>query len=456
MHQLKEKGIFMVAQDQERIPISHDNNSGTNRDNANTFDDNSERIGKKTGFIQRERVVSGAGFAQAVVFSFMAEPESTRQDVNQTAATAGMTLSTQGLDKRFTAKAAYLLDSLLAEAVQQMIYAEPRNRSILSRFNGVYVSDSTVVSLPEALARMFQGNNGETDAAAKVAVQWDLNSGGLGLWLSDGTVHDQRTGPMAIAATLPEGALRLNDLGFFNLTTFAEDIDQGRYFLSRYKTGTLVYEETGVELDLANALRRHRQSVRDLPIQLGQKRLPCRLIALPVSPQQLGKRRQRLREIARKRHQPTSQRSLALADWTLYVTNIPSELLTPHEAAILAGTRWQIECLFKLWKSDGQLASSRSQNPQRVLCEFYAKLLACLIQHWITLVGCWQHLDRSLYLATQVIRKRAFCLLEVLNDTCALILALQRTAQIITDTCRLSKRATHPLTFQRWIEVACV
>jgi hypothetical protein len=292
------------------------------------------------------------------------------------------------------------------------------------------------------------------DAAAKVAVQWDLNSGGLGIWLSDGTVHDQRTGP--VAKPLPAGALRLNDLGFFNLKVFAEDSAQGRYFLSRYKIGTLVCDQTGTALDLPAYLRQHGQQVLDLPLQLGQQRLPCRLIALPVSSEQLDQRHHRFRETARKKQQPTSQRSLDLAGWTLYVTNIPAPLLTPHEAAILDGTRWQIECLFKLWKSDGQLASSRSQDPARVLCEFYAKLLACLIQHWVILVGCWQQLDRSLFQATQVIRKRAFCLLEALNDDVALISALKRTSQIMMATCRLSKRATHPLTFQHWMAVALV
>ena len=204
-------------------------------------------------------------------------------------------------------------------------------------------------------------------------------------------------------------------------------------------------------LDLPTYLGQRGQQVLDLPLQLGQQRLPCRLIALPVSPAQLGQRRRRFREIARKRQQPTSQRTLALASWTLYVTNIPVQKLSAGEAAILGRTRWQIECLFKLWKSDGQLATSRSQAPHRVLCEFYAKLLACLVQHWITLVGCWQWLDRSLYQATQVIRKRAFCLLEALHDKSALRHSLERTAQIMAETCRLSKRATHPLTFQHWI-----
>jgi hypothetical protein len=142
---------------------------------------------------------------------------------------------------------------------------------------------------------------------------------------------------------LPIGALRLNDLGFFKLTTFAEDAAQGRYFLSRYKIGTLVHDANGTRLDLPAYLRRHRQQGLDLPIQLGQQRLPCRLIALPVSPEQIRKRRKRLRETARKRQQPTSQRSQALVAWTLYLTNIPIAMLTPDEAAILGATRWQIE-----------------------------------------------------------------------------------------------------------------
>lgn len=396
--------------------------------------------------------MTGSGFAQALVFSFMANPASTRAAVQQTAANAGMVVSTPGLDKRFNAKAAYFLDSLLAEAVQTVVKVRPETQSILSRFNGVYVGDSTVVKLPEALAGVYRGSNGVDDAAAKVAVQWELAGGGLGLWLREGTVHDQRTG--IVAHGLPSGALRLNDLGFFNLETFEGDIRNGGYFFSRYKVGTLVYTEEGQTLDLAHYLRHQRQQACDLTIQLGAQRLPCRLIALPVSPEQVGKRRKRLREIARRKQQPLSQRALALATWTLFITNIPPDRLSLEEAAVLGATRWQIECLFKLWKSDGRLDESRSRDPYRVWCEFYAKLLALLIQHWIIVVGCWQRLDRSLHQATQVIRKRAFCLLDALTDLSALTCALQKTAQVMTHACRLSKRAAHPLTFQRWLEGA--
>lgn len=406
----------------------------------------------KTGFIQRQRQVTGSGFVQALVFSFMANAEATRQEVNQTAANAGMAVSTPGLDKRFNAKAAYFLDSMLAEAVKQAVSAVPNTPSLLSRFAGVYVSDSTLVALPDALATVFQGANGAMDAAAKVAVQWDLNSGAMGVWLSAGRVHDQRTGP--VGQVLPPGALRLNDLGFFNLATFAEDQARGVYFLSRYKVGTLVYTAEGQALELPRVLAQQQPQAMSMPIQLGARRLPCRLIALPVPSARVGQRRRRLRAEARRKQQPLSARSLALAAWTLYVTNLPPDLLSPQEAAILGSTRWQIESLFKLWKSQGRLATTRSQDPYRVWCEFYAKLLACVVQHWITIVGCGHRLDRSLHQATRLLRKRAFCLLEALRDLPHLIRCLTHTAALMVQTCRLSKRAAHPLTFQRWLEAA--
>jgi hypothetical protein len=316
------------------------------------------------------------------------------------------------------------------------------------------VGDSTVVTLPAALATVFGGSNGESEAAAKVAVQWELATGAVGVWLSASTVHDQRTG--IVAQRLPAGALRLNDLGFFNLTTFEQDITNGVYCFSRYKVGTLVYTADGQALDLARYLSRQGQQARDLTIQLGAKRLPCRLIALPLPPDQVGKRRKRLRDIARRKQQPLSAQSLTLAEWTLYVTNIPHSLLDLQEAAVLGGTRWQIECLFNLWKNEGLLDESRSQNPHRVWCEFYAKLLALLLQHWLIVVGCWQRLNRSLHQATRVIRKRAFVLLENFYDLDKLTDSLQRTAQIMLHTCGLSKRSAQPLTFQRWLEAAYV
>jgi len=70
--------------------------------------------------------------------------------------------------------------------------------------------------------------------------------------------------------------------------------------------------------------------------------------------------------------------------------------LSLAEALILLRLRWQIELLFKLWKSHGQLDLWRTEKPERILCEVYAKLIGLILQHWMLIIGCWHEPHRSL------------------------------------------------------------
>lgn len=46
----------------------------------------------------------------------------------------------------------------------------------------------------------------------------------------------------------------------------------------------------------------------------------------------------------------------------IYVTNVPQALLSVEATLVLGRSRWQVEMIFKLWKSDGQIDESRSEN----------------------------------------------------------------------------------------------
>src|SRR6202030_3282372 len=92
----------------------------------------------------------------------------------------------------------------------------------------------------------------------------------------------------------------------------------------------------------------------DLPILLGVRhRLPCRLLAQRLPPEVVALRRQRLWEAARREQTEPSAEQLALAAWAVYVTSVPAEHLSLPEALTLYRLRWQVELLFKLWKSQG-------------------------------------------------------------------------------------------------------
>ena len=135
---------------------------------------------------------------------------------------------------------------------------------------------------------------------------------------------------------------------------------------------------------------------RELAVKLGRRAaVSAHLLIERVPAEVAAQRRADLVETARVKQQPVSAERLATADWTLLVTNVPRAQLSVPEALAVYRCRWQIELLFKQWKSDGGLATSRSANPQRILCEVYAKLLAQLLNHWLLLLADWRTPDAS-------------------------------------------------------------
>jgi IS4 transposase len=65
----------------------------------------------------------------------------------------------------------------------------------------------------------------------------------------------------------------------------------------------------------------------------------------------------------------------------VFITNVSAEELTVQQADDLYKIRWQIELVFKVWKSILKIHLLRKMRPERVKCYLYGKLL------WILL--CW-------------------------------------------------------------------
>ena len=101
-----------------------------------------------------------------------------------------------------------------------------------------------------------------------------------------------------------------------------------------------------------------------------------------------------------------------------------------------------------MWKSEGQLDTWGSQQPWRILCEIYAKLLALLFQHWIMLLGQWHAVDRSLTRAIRTLRQFAWQLARDLPHRRALCATLRHLLQCL-QRCRIDKNRASPRSFQR-------
>jgi hypothetical protein len=410
-----------------------------------------QAVSRTSGFVQRRSKLDGAAFVQTAVLGWLANPGASLGELAHTAASVGVTISPQGLDQRFTAEAAACLQQVLACAVRQRLQASGIDASLLDRFPAVYVRDSTVINLPSALSPVWPGCGGRagmTPAALKVQVQYDLKSGQIvNLDLTAGRASDRTAASQH--TRLPAGSLRLADLGYFNLEVLAEQPDV--YFLVRPQSSVVVYVATAPDQawHLADLLRTCPTAELDLAVLIGaEARIPGRLLARRVPRAVAQQRRRRLNERARKSGRAVAAATRALADWTLFLTNVPPERLTLDEAFLLAGCRWQVEQLFKLWKSQGHIDAWRSQNPWRILCEVYAKLLGQLVLHWLCLPTAWRHLDRSLVKAAHVVQQYAQGLACTLATPRTFRRVLEALLRCLDTGCRQNRSRKAPRTFQ--------
>ena len=409
-----------------------------------------DEAGRTTRFVQRTSPLSGATFSQTLVFGFLGNPQATLEELTQTAAALGVEISPQALDQRFTASAAACLQQVLLTAIARVITAEPVTIPLLQRFTAVYVQDSSTIVLPDVFAAQWHGCGGSTasgtSAALKLQARLEMCRGRLDIQLQEGRASDRAA---VLPGPLPAGALRLADLGYWSLEAFAALAQHEVFWLSRLQLQTAVYDATGDRRELLELLETQPTDTIELAVTLGERqRLASRLLAVRVPQDVADARRRRLRKAARDKGRQVSASRLALAAWTIFVTNVPPERLTLREALVLGRMRWQIELLFKLWKSQGRVDESRSTKPWRILCEVYAKLLAMLIQHWVFLISCWVYPDRSLTKAAQTVQKHALHLASAFASVKRLTDALLTVKRCLAVGCRMNRRKKHPNTYQ--------
>jgi hypothetical protein len=415
-----------------------------------------DEAASETGFVQRKSKMGGASFVQTLVLGWLQKPEATLEELTQTSAALGVTITPQGLEQRFNEPAAQCLQKVLEEAVSKVISAEPVAIPILQRFSETYLDDSTTVTLPQELAEVWSGSgyaDPDSCAGLKLQVRLDYTHGTLhGPFLQDGRSHDRKS----VLQQMPVAthSLRIADLGYWSLDALKEHGNQDGYWLFRAHVQTKLYTQDGRCWSLVELLQSIPDAEIDLPVQLGvQARIPARLLAVRLPQEVAEKRRRALHKEARHKGQPVSKDRLALADWNIFVTSAPVELLTLREALVLARVRWQIELLFKLWKSHGQIDEWRSCKPWRILCEVYAKLIAMIIQHWLLLLSCWRFPDRSLVKAAATIRNHAITLTCSIVSTQALSHAIEIIQRCLSVGCRINKRRTQPHTYQLLLDL---
>ena len=163
-----------------------------------------------------------------------------------------------------------------------------------------------------------------------------------------------------------------------------------------------VYLEAQAEaLDLVAYLQKHypNDDVIDLPVSLGQERVSCRLLAYHLPEQVVEERRRKALEEARKKGRTLTQKYLHWLTFGLYITNVTQEIWSAKVGRIVYSLRWQVELMFKNWKSLLNIHILKGTRPERIKCILYGRLITITMMTLIVSYASWyaeDHLQREL------------------------------------------------------------
>lgn len=348
------------------------------------------KIGRKVDFVRRRRKMGAFDFLILLVFgsvdSSLLENQASSLPVSMTAS---------GLYYRFTAGAVKLMETCLMMILRHVVaFSEQLKLGALDFCKRILVIDSTTCAVSPLLALLFPGSGGDGPVASyKLQLVLDIKGGKLlSSEITEGRKPDQKYASM-LPQLLQPGDLIIQDLGYFNIPVFEAISQLGAYFLSRLRFGSRIcHLLDGHQLTLSEILK-EQTTDQDVLIGCDDHQIASRLIAIPVPEEVANKRRQKVREDARRRRgkQPSAER-LRYCGWTIFITNIPRAYLPFDIVWAIYRLRWQIELFFKVLKSVLNLDKLRTSNPYRLKCHVLGKLIlaALLFRVFGDLnIRCW-------------------------------------------------------------------
>ncbi|AJH85811.1 transposase (IS4 family) domain protein [Bacillus cereus G9241] len=197
---------------------------------------------------------------------------------------------------------------------------------------------------------------------------------------------------------IQKNELYIRDLGYFRLQDFKSIQDKQGYYLSRLKLPTKIYRKecetvvfktkpaqlraVYIQIHLEDIMKQLQPGqVYELhDVYVGSKdKLPTRIVVYRCTEEQKQKRLHDRAIREKKKGITYTERTKLLQGITVYMTNIPTEWVPKEKIYDLYSLRWQIELLFKIWKSWFQIHRCKSIKQERLECHLYGQLISILL-----------------------------------------------------------------------------
>jgi len=315
-------------------------------------------------------------------------------------------ISRQGLQQRINSQGAVdFMSAVFVDSLSQAVNNFAITPSqLLTPFRRILLQDSTQIKLNDSLCDAFRGCGGSGGKAAlKLHLVYDFHQHQLSeVLLTNATTSETDRGN-ALVEKLLGNDLVLRDLGYFSLDQLRKINGKQAFFLSRLPSSVGVYlsnASDACEINIIDYIQRHfpHQGVIDIEVYLGKEKFPVRLIAYRLPEAMVNQRRRKAYSSARKKSRTPKKEYLQWLSFSFYRTNVPITVWTTAVIGTIYRLRWQIELIFKQWKSLLKIDFLKGKSPYRIECLLYGRLISiCLIAkiHGVVWWYAIQEFDRE-------------------------------------------------------------
>lgn len=343
-----------------------------------------DQLARETKFVQREGKINGSLFLDLIVFNSENLKDQSLNDLSiELKNKHGIEITKQGLHERFNNYALVFLKMALEQLLEKQLDTD-FVLTEFKEFNRIVIKDSVCFQIDESLAEEFPGSGGSgSEAAVRIQLEYDLLTGKIND-LSVNSFNDQDAkDSIATIEKTQQGDLIVRDLAYMKIEALKGYIKRGACFLGRGNSNVTIYEKKDdqyVKLDfvkITNYMKKNKIAVLEKEVYYGSKdKLKVRLILHLLPADQLAKRLRKARINSKKKgHQNLSKEYKARAGLNIFITNANHEQIPTENVWPLYRLRWQIELMFKIWKSICHIEKVKKVNIYRLECYIYSKLI---------------------------------------------------------------------------------
>lgn len=306
-----------------------------------------------------------------------------------------ISISPQALDQRFGEETVTFFKNIFTSLLKNQFLGKIKYVNSHG-FSNIFLMDSSEIKLPNKSKDKYKGSQFQSTLKINLLLEL-LNFSIKNISLDEG-IKNEMNFSKDIYKHLSIDSLVLKDLGYFKFEDFKEIEDRNSFFISRLRAGTRLFslnpspsycksgkivEKTKYLVTNAGKLGNDLEvnETKEYDFLIGDQKVPVRIILTKLPEELLDNRTQAIKERERRGNKSSTlaRESLNISG---YITNLWG--FSSSEIIELYKMRWQIELLFKIFKSDFKIDKLKNLKTERIEAHIYATLIRILLLLEIT------------------------------------------------------------------------